>query len=36
MSMMAWHFSGFASIPLRVSKNPRNLPACTPKEHLAG
>ncbi|XP_025652461.1 uncharacterized protein [Arachis hypogaea] len=28
---MAWHLSGFASMPLWVSMNPRNLPASTAK-----
>ncbi|MED6135142.1 hypothetical protein PIB30_043409 [Stylosanthes scabra] len=35
MEMMAWHFSGLASIPLLVSMNPRNFPASTAKAHFA-
>lgn len=31
-----WNLSGLASIPLLVSMNPRNFPACTLKEHLVG
>jgi hypothetical protein len=33
---MAWIFSGFASIPLAETKNPRSAPAGTPKEHFVG
>lgn len=34
MSRMAWIFSRFASIPRRVTMNPRNFSTITPKVHL--
>jgi len=36
MSIIAWHFSGFVSIPRCVSMKPRNLPPSTPKVHFSG
>jgi hypothetical protein len=33
---IAWIFSGFASIPLADTRNPRSCPADTPKEHFVG
>jgi len=36
MLIIAWHFSGLASIPRCVSMNPRNLPPSTPKVHFSG
>jgi hypothetical protein len=33
---IAWIFSGFASIPLADTKNPRSCPVDTPKEHFVG
>ncbi|RDY09026.1 COBW domain-containing protein 2 [Mucuna pruriens] len=36
MFVTAWHFSGFASMPLSVSMKPRNFLARTPNEHLFG
>ena len=32
--IMAWNFSGFASIPLWETMKPKNLPEATPKTHL--
>ena len=34
--MIVAHFSGFASIPRSVSKNPNNFPASTPNTHFSG
>ena len=34
ISMMAYTFSRFASIPLWDTMNPKNLPEATPKTHL--
>ena len=36
MAIIATHLSGFASIPLLVSKKPKNLPVSTPKTHFSG
>ena len=36
MSSTTFILSGFASIPLLLTMKPRNYPADTPKEHLAG
>jgi hypothetical protein len=33
---MAWILPGFTSIPRLETRNPSNLPAGTPKVHLAG
>jgi len=35
ISIIAWHFSGFASIPRCVSMKQRNLPLSTPKVHFS-
>jgi len=35
MSIIAWHFSGFPSIPRFVSMKLRNLPPSTPKVHFS-
>ena len=36
MFSIAWILSGFASIPLCETINPRNFPDDTPKAHLLG
>ena len=36
ISSIAFIFSGFASIPQLLTMKPRNFPADTAKEHLAG
>ena len=36
ISSTTFILSGFASIPLLLTMKPKNFPAETPKEHLAG
>ena len=36
IAIIVTHFSGFASIPRSVSRNPKNLPASTLNTHFSG